>query len=64
MGIDPKDRAAVVCEGCDNIYVVNINTDGDVEPLGIPSECRGCGSSSFTILGKDQETFQEQPDER
>lgn len=63
MEAGPKGRTAVVCEGCENIYVVKISTDGDSEPVGIPSECRGCGGSSFTILGKDRKELQEQSDE-
>lgn len=51
---DPKDRAAVVCDNCQNIYVVRIRDDGELEPIGIPSECRDCGEAAFTVLGEDR----------
>ncbi len=46
-----KDRAAVVCQDCDNIYVVRITEDETIEPIGIPDDCQECGGSNFKILG-------------
>lgn len=51
---ESKDRAAVVCENCESIYVVRIGTDGELEPIGIPSECRDCGEAAFTVLGENR----------
>ncbi len=47
---DGPQKTAGVCRNCGEMYVVHVNPDGDVNPIGI-TECT-CGESNLQIIGK------------